>query len=209
MVIAMRRTSEGNGSLILAKQVLSSDNSLNAKLVSLISTKQTASEDSFDDLIIENAQENLTPLHSLSLFTAKRKMWKANNDLLSLPLLLAKKQEIQSKLEIQKYTGRSTSHTKRKLNQIYSEISRRLSISLAIVTFTIMGAAFGCQIGRLHARRRFVSVVFLAGGFLVAFLAAKGVEDKALLASLLYLVPHAIIVIASIIRLQRIQKGVE
>jgi lipopolysaccharide export system permease protein len=86
---------------------------------------------------------------------------------------------------------------------------RRLSLALSIVTFTLLGAAFGCSLGRMHKRRRFVYVVLLAGLFLVCYLAAKGLDEKPLTAICLYLSPHAVLIVASIKRLMDIQRGVE
>ncbi|MBS0655411.1 MAG: hypothetical protein JSR46_06530 [Verrucomicrobia bacterium] len=63
--------------------------------------------------------------------------------------------------------------------------------------------------GRQQSKKRFIPVILLASLFLITFLAAKGIPEKAATASVLYFVPHIIIVLASIRRLQRLQRGIE
>lgn len=208
MILTLRKSDKANFTLVLAKEIVSTGLMLDGRDLALISTKP-AEDKRYDDLFIENAKENLTPLAGLSLFINKHKMWKADNDLLRMPLLMAKKSTLEEKHEIHKYKDRHLKRTKRKLNQISNEIARRVSICLAIVSFTILGAAFGVTIGRMHSKMRLFGATSLATLFLIAFLAAKGMEDHAFAALLCYFLPHAVILYFSLKRLYRIQKGIE
>ncbi len=201
-IIAMGAGDGGKTTLILSKKVASDSNTLYGEDTTLITTKTPQFGAKYDDLIIENTKSNATSLAEVALVANKHRMWKAGNDLLSLPLLMAKRSELQQKPE-------GSKKTLRKIRKIDAELVRRFSLAFSIVTFTLAGVAFGCMIGRLHRRRRFVYVVVLAGLFLVCYLAAKGLEEKPLTAICLYLAPHAILIVASMHRLLNIQRGVE
>ena len=209
MILAMKRNDERNCTLILAKNIASSGFSLEGQYVSLITTKATEKLDGFDDLLIENSKESTTPIQSLTLFTNKRKMWKANDDLLKFRLLLAKKKLLLEKKQAYLLTNKRISRITKKLQHINIEIIKRLSISVAIISFTCLGSAFGCKVGRKGSKKRYLYVFLLASLFLVSFLAGKGLEEKGRISTIFYLVPHFVIIICSYIRLRRIQEGRE
>lgn len=209
MIMAVKSSEQGNCSIVIMKKVASFDNQLNGHLFSLINTKPSAEVGGYDELLIENAYENKTPLQGLAFFTNKKKEWTAGNDLLQLPLLLAKKENLEQKIAENIPLEKKNKRSKKLLARVYSELSRRLSLSFAIISFTLLGAAFGCTVGRQHSKKRFLPVIALAALFLVTFLAAKGIPEKAVLSSILYIAPHIIIILASIHRLQKLQKGIE
>jgi lipopolysaccharide export system permease protein len=208
MILAMNQDDSGKCVLVVAKKLHSTDQFLHGRQFSLITSKRSDGN-AFDDLYIENAKENVTGLKDLSLVTNKNKMWKAGNDNLHLGLLLAKKKELQNKLAKKLLKEKPTHRVKKKLGQIWAELARRLSLAISVVTFTLLGASFGCTIGRLHSKRRFFWVVILTALFLVCYLAAKGIQDKASIPIALYLAPHLIICIACTRRLWLVQKGIE
>ena len=135
-------------------------------------------------------------------------MWKAQNDYLWMPLLLSKKHKLEQKLAIKKYQMKHTHGIKKKIGQVYAEIVRRLSLSLSIITFTFLGAAYGCSIGRFRSKWRYITVCILAALYLSCYLAAKGIHDKAILPICLYTIPHLIMIICSIQRLKKIERGI-
>lgn len=201
-MIAMNTGVSGQATLILIKEVASDNNTLFGQNTTVITTKD-------NDLILENTQENATSLHEVALQANKHRMWKAGNDLLSLPLLLAKKSDLMQKAELKLAKDKVPKGVYRKMRKVDAEIIRRFSLALSIITFTLAGASFGCFVGRMHRRRRFVYVVALTGFFLVCYLAAKGLEEKPLTAIILYLSPHVVLILASIRRLLNIQNGLE
>ncbi len=203
LIIALNAGEENKTTLILAKKVASSNDALHCEDTSLITTKETG------DLIIENTKESATSLREMSLAANKHRMWKAGNDLLSLPQLLAKRSELKERVVEKVEKGRSPKNMYKKVGKIDAEIIRRFSLALSIVTFTLLGASFGSTLGRMYKRSRFIWVVTLTGFFLVSYLAAKGLEQKPVVAIWLYLVPHAVIIACSIQRLRNIHRGVE
>ena len=76
MIMIVNQKKDDHLTLVIAKKLDSTDQFLHANLVSLITTKPTDSN-TFDELYIENAKENVTTLQDLSFLTNKHKMWKA------------------------------------------------------------------------------------------------------------------------------------
>lgn len=180
MIVAMSTQANGRNTLILTKKVANSGNMLNGEHTTVISTKE-AQGSGFDDLIIENSQENATSLNELAFVANKSRMWKAGNDLLSLPLLLAKRKELEQRVDVKRYQEKSTKNMTKKIQKVDAELIRRLSLAFSMVTFTLLGAAFGCHIGRLHMKRRLAYAVGLVAFFLVSYLAAKSLEAMPLI----------------------------
>lgn len=208
VLVAMNDPKTDRFVLIVGKKLTSTDQFLHGRQLALIGTKQTP-DTNFDTLYIENARENVTPLKDLSLFTDKRKMWKATNDYLTLPLLFAKKGQLEIKRQAKIDAHKIPKRTQNKIGQIWVEIARRSSLALAIITLTLLGASFGCSIGRFQSRSRFVYMLGYVALFLGSYLAAKGIQKKTELPIILYLVPHMVLATVSIRRLVLIQKGVE
>lgn len=209
MIMAVKNSNQGNCSIVIMKKVASFDKELSGHLFSLINTKPSSQPEEYDELLIENALENKTPVHGLSFFTNKKKEWKAGNDLLPLSLLLAKKENLQQKIVTNNLVGKKSKRSKKHLNRVYTELGRRVSASFAIISFTLLGVAYGCTVGRQQSKKRFINVIALAAFFLITFLAAKGIPEKVVIASLLYTVPHVLIIFTSVNRLKRLQKGIE
>lgn len=209
LVIAMASGENGHATLIITKEVSNTKNMLFGKNTAIVTTKDGKDKNAFDDLLIENSEKNSTSLNDLALFTNKRRMWKAGNDLLQLHFLLAKRKELLQKVEVKKYQEKSPKSTIRKIRKVDAELTRRLSLAFSIVSFTLVGAAFGCTIGRMNRRRRFMYAVLLVGFYLISYLAAKGLEAKPIIAMILYSVPHIVILVTCTKRLSNIQRGVE
>lgn len=208
-IVAMKAGQNGKTTLILVKNVASDNDTLHGQDTTLITTKEAQNGAGYEDLLLENTKESATSLTEISFVANKHRMWKAGNDLLSLPLLLTKRSELTTSAENRVKLEKSPKSIYQKIRKVDAEIVRRFSLALSIVTFTLAGAAFGCSLGRMHKRRRFVYVVALTSLFLICYLAAKGLEEKPLTAICLYLAPHVVLVVASVRRLSDIQHGVE
>lgn len=209
LIIAMNAGESGKTTIVLVKKVASDNDTLHGEDTTIITTKEAQNGAGYEDLIIENTKESATSLTELSFVANKHRMWKAGNDLLSLPLLLAKRTELATGADARISQEKNPKSSYQKIRKVDAEIVRRFSLALSIVTFTLAGAAFGCSVGRMHKRRRFIYVVALTSFFLICYLAAKGLEEKPLTAICLYLMPHIALVASSISRLSNIQRGVE
>lgn len=174
--------------------------------VTLITALESVQKDKLDQLILENIEDTSTTIQDFTEMLQK-KVWTLNNDHLRMPLLLArlaeeKQQAAGSDSAAQKLARRNTA-------RIYSEIIRRVSIALAVFTFTLMGASFGVSISRNHSNKGLYVVIGLAAFYLICFFAAKGWDNQPGLASLLYLFPHALIIFLSLWTLRRAARGIE
>ena len=85
------------------------------------------------------------------------------------------------------------------------EISRRVSISLAAFTFTLIN-------GRRHANRSkkgILLAIFLSSLYLVCFISTKSLKHYPHLSTLVFLIPHPIIALFCLKSLEIDQGGVE
>lgn len=211
MVIAMPNKHNSSINLIVAKK-LQVDPTLflgeNLTVVTPLAREQVSP---YDQLMIENMAHMKTSIKDFSQILQK-KVWSLNNDHLRLALLRARLQDLKKQEnEIFKLDNNAAQlkQIKRDINRGYSELIRRISISVAAFTFTLMGAAFGISISRNRSNRGIFYIVGLAAFYIVAFFSAKSLDHQLFVSSLLYLVPHLIIVIFSLLMLARISKGVE
>jgi lipopolysaccharide export system permease protein len=211
IVLAMPNKSNNRLNMLVAKNLQASMTSFVASDVTLISSLQTEDEDLFDHLMLENIQEAATTIQDFSQMVQK-KVWSVNNDHLRSGLLLVRIEEEQKLLDRSIKANEPASQIKiiqRNISRSYAEILRRLSIALAVFTFTLMGAAFGINISRNQSNRGLFFVIGLATLYLVAFFTAKSLDHLLLASISLYIVPHIIIVMMSIWALNRASKGIE
>jgi lipopolysaccharide export system permease protein len=167
--------------------------------------------DTFDHLFIENHRNISTPSSEFTQLL-KTSGWRLNNDHLQLPLLLIRLQEERIAYETEKVLNAKSPRLKdmqRRINRCFSELARRFSAAIAVLTFTLMGAAFGMDISRHHSKKGVFVVIGLAALFLVSFFSAKGLDHTVSVSVPLYLFPHVIIVALSIWTLKRVTKGIE
>lgn len=211
IVIAMPNKHNSSINLIVAKNLKANSTTFMGKNVSIITPLSNESTPKLDQLMIENMISMETSIKDFSQILQK-KVWTLNNDHLSLALLRARLQDLHRwKAETEKSGSNAVTlkQIKRNLSRSYAELIRRISIALAAFTFTLMGASFSISISRNRSNRSIFYVVGLAAMYIVAFFAAKGLEHQMLAATLLYIVPHIIIVIFSILMLTRVSKGIE
>ena len=203
MIIACPLGAHACPSLLVVKSLHTQGGAIHGEQVSLISVRDP------QGLVIENTKEHDAPLNELS-FVANRRPWKAINDLLPLPLLMAKRHTLQQKIAAASNKRESTEHFSRLLARVNVELVRRLSLSLSCVSFTLVGVAFGTSIGRWHSRKRFLWVVLLAALFLLCYLTAKAVDNShPKMAIGLFVLPHVVLIGSAFLRLQTLQRGIE
>lgn len=197
LLIALNNQSSSRMTLFLAKKVKMKDNSLYGNDVALISSVATPNPASFDHLIVENQK---TTFSSAAEFAGllRRQGWKVANDHLTFSQLRIRKQKLAHDKE-----------NTRLFEKGRSEVVRRLALGIAAFTFTLMGAAFGMEISRHHKKRGLIWVAALTTATLIAFFVGKGLGHLFWPATALFLLPHVIILAASLRTLRRIVRGIE
>ena len=211
IVIALPDKNNKRIKVMVAKQLQATPLAFIGHDVSLISSMKSEDENFFDHFMIENMQRTETLIQDFSQILQK-KVWTLNKDYLKLPLLLVQLHDDKEALQMATEKGESTAKLKQMqkgINRCYSEIMRRFSLSIAVWTFTLMGAAFGITISRYRSIRNLVIVISLAAFYLTTYFVAEGMSHLLVASLLLYFIPHLIIILLSVRALTRIARGIE
>lgn len=161
-----------------------------------------------DDIFIENIAETYSSIEEFSDMLDK-KTWSVNNDHLKLSMLLIRLKEAHKAFSAQRLLGENSRPVRHFYHQCITELIRRISVGLAVLSFTFMGLVFGIRIGRRNTSRGVVFVTILATLYLIAFFAAKSFDNAFVASTALYLVPHIVIFGTSFWMLRRIVHGIE
>ncbi len=172
--------------LCLARQVSTRDEELVGQGVSLISNSS--------HLVIENEEDLSTSAPEFAHFL-RGKGWKLANDHLTLSLLRTRAKQLDP--------------SKRAFIKTRSELVRRCALGLSAFTFTLMGVAFGIEIGRNKRIRGVLVVLCLTATTLVAFFIGKEFDHLIKVAATFFLLPQLVIVAASIYTLKKVSRGIE
>lgn len=211
VLLAMPSRNGNRLNVLVAKDMQAALETFTGHKVTLISSLGEESEDYFDQLMLENIGNASTSVEDFSQIMQK-KIWTPNNDHLRLSLLMVRIEEEHRAIEKAQQDKVPESDLKlytRSINRGYSEIIRRLSIALAVFTFTLMGASFGVSISRNRSNRGVFVVIVLSATYLVSYFAAKGMDHVLITAMLLYMVPHILIIGLSLWTLRRAACGIE
>jgi len=211
VVIAMPNRHNTRINLMLATGLEVDTDMFTGKGVTLLSSLGNLDKNKSDHLMIENIGEAKTTLRDFSQMIEK-KVWSVNNDHLRMPSLMVRLKDDREALKEAVDQERPMSEQKqirRSVNRDYGEIFRRVSLAMAVFTFTLMGAAFGVTISRQKSNKGMIYTICLATLFLVTYFAAKGMDHVLTVPAILYFAPHVLIVALSIWALQRASKGVE
>ena len=181
--------------MVAGELFLEGDN-LTGKNVTLISSvdpkRANEASSGFDHLVIENQKTMSTKASNLAQFVQKYET-SQSFDYFPLRMILAKE--------------RATRGDTRLLgSKACMEISRRFSLALAAFTYTLIGIAFGMQIGRAHSRRGILYAIGLASAFMIAYIAAKSFRYVPFIACLIYILPHPLIVLLSLKYLKKVSE---
>lgn len=187
LVLIVHNDSNQRLNLLLARKLRMVGDELLGGDLSIVSYLN--SEKGFDSLIIENQSSMSTaaPLLSVAL---KRNRPRLDVNALDLKMLRIKAQE-----------------NCKKAKPARVEILRRVSLSMAAFSFTLLGCAFGIEEGRNPSKRNLFAALFLTLTVLVSYLLGKGLKDYLLLGTLAFILPHPFIWFCSIFRLKRISRG--
>ncbi len=170
-------------SLLSARKLRVVDEELRGGHLAIVSYLPT--DKGFDSLIIENQSSMSTaaPLLSVAL--------KKNRPRLDVNALSFKMLRFHKKPAV-----------------AHIEQLRRLSLSLAAFSFTLLGCAFGIEQGRNPSRKTLFFALLLTLSVLMSYFLGKGLKEFPISAALAYLLPHPFIWLCSLIRLHRIARGV-
>jgi lipopolysaccharide export system permease protein len=210
IVIAFSNNKNHRLSLMLSKVIQNNASTLLAKNVTLMNSMAAHQRELFDHLILENIKLTSTPIQDFSQTLRKQGSRRIHTDYLKLSLLLMRAQEDFMGWHQKKESAlHSNDFYKRRTFCCLSEILRRISLSIAVLTFTLMGLSFGISISRKQTYRNIFWTLCLAILFLVSYFLAKGLDHFLFLTAPLYILPHVIIVSVSIWSIKRISKGIE
>lgn len=200
----------GRLNLLVAKQLQATPLLFKGDFVTIVTSQPAQETEGQDNLILENMQESETSIEDFSQMLEK-KIWTINNDHLRLPLLLARLDEARAELSRTRQTNdkEAIKQAQRTYREGLTEVIRRISVALAVFTFTLMGLSFGISITRNHSNRGTWFVIALGTLYLFAFFVAKSFSYALAISAALYLLPHLIIIVITLWTLHRIACGVE
>lgn len=216
IVLAMPNKSSDRLNVMIAKNLQTNPLDFHGKGITIITSlgrgkQEDPTATQFDHLMVENIGSANTTIQDFAQMV-QRNVWALNHDHLRMGLLLTRlEEEKKHLLELSQKENAQTEikQVQRGVNRISSEIARRISLGLAVLTFTIMGIAFGINIGRTHTNRGLYIVIGLVAFYLISYFAGKAVEHLFIAAALLYLLPHLIIIALSLWALNRAVRGLE
>lgn len=193
VVLVLKNASTDRLALVSARQLYLNGELLRGDNVAIISSVDPKKETGFDHLVIENQAEMNTPASNFTQFTPHTD-WQSSYEYLPLKSILANER-------LEQGSGLSRS--------ALLEISRRLSLSLAAFTFTLIGIAYGIEIGRNRSKKRIFWAIVLASLYLVCFIMAKSLRHSPTLSTAIYLLVHPLIILLSLKSLRTVARGIE
>jgi lipopolysaccharide export system permease protein len=179
--------------IMTAKELSIQGSEMVGKDVSIISSVTGEGEDNYDHLVIENQESMSTQAASLSKMLHDAK-WHLRPEYMCFKDLIVR-------LMVSRKAILSNMHS--------LELARRLSLALTPLAFTLLGAAFGMEIGRQRNKKGILWSVALTALYLIAFIGAKSMKHFPKTAWALYFLPFIVIAIFSIRSLKRVARGIE
>lgn len=193
--------------LLLANQLSASSSLFTGQGVTLLTSSPAEDDEQFDQLFIENMEKSVTEVQDFAQLL-QQKVWTINNDYLKMSFLLIRIDELNKALA-EASDPQERKVVKGQLYRSLSELIRRFALAVGVVTFTLMGAAFGLNISRRRSYWTLYLAIGLASLYLGAFFLAKGADQNLALAASLYTIPNIAIIAASLYVLNRISTGRE
>ncbi len=191
VLLVLNNHANGRLGIMTAKELFVQGDDLLGKDVTWISSVDSKNKESFDHLIIENQSAMATKSANLSAMLQEAD-WHTDTEFLPLRMLLAKA-AIKGKWSV----GFSI------------EFARRLSIALAPLAFTLLGAAFGIQLGRRQTKQGILTAAALCALFLCCFVGAKSLKQAPLLTWITYFAPFPVIIVLSLRAIKKVERGIE
>lgn len=196
LIVASFDSHQKDLNLVFAKNLTSTFESVQAEQVTMIFPRKNS-----DRLLIENAERVSFPLPDLSQLFGGADLC-PKDDHLKLSLLLQRAGEYRQTLR----TSPSIP-LRKQLKALYSEIVRRLSLSLSIFTFTLIAIAFSIHLTPRQMYRGLIWISLLSTGLLLSYFTAKSLHSEFTIAISLYLLPHPLIALLCYRTLKRFNRG--
>lgn len=194
VLFAMYDPDEKRLKLISANQLTLLDDKLVAKNLSFITTMESKRPEEFDHLVIENDEEVVFDRDIFSHLVQSHS-WTLNHEYLTLKNLFISL----------KFDNFPSIGAKRRTQ---FEVIRRMFLSLAPITFTVLGVSFGFYVGRYRRKRGIVYACTLASFTLICFLVGRSFQSSTYVALVLFLFPHPICITLAILHQKRMSRGI-
>lgn len=195
--------------LISIKKIQVKKDQIYAPAVSVVTHIPSNESEKLDHLAIENEKNLRTSASDLSKLI-KNSHFHLYSHHCSMPFLLIRLQKAADELKHAKASndyGR-VKDLKKKMSQDFSEIAKRFSIGICVFTFTLLGISYSIEIGRNRTRKNFLIMVSLAIFSLICLFTGK-IFKNPIATSTIYLIPHVLIIVASMIELRKVARGIE
>ena len=190
LILIAHNESNQRLTLLSARKLRIKGTKLLGQDVAILSHLHSEKEDSFDPLIIENQTSMSTAAPVLSAALKKNRP-RLEANALGLRMLRLRNQE-GGKLACRAFV----------------EILRRVTLSLAVFSFTLLGCAFGIEQGRSPSKKNLLIALGFTLTVLVSYLLGKELKNfPPIAAALAFLLPHPLIWTASAIKLRRVARG--
>jgi len=195
-------------SLVKIQNLSYQDPSLVGKNLTMLSTFKPNTPDRYDNLYVENVEQASMDLAGLTLFL-KRTTAKVCDDYLSLGLLLSRLDQYRHTETHPSTLPHEKIELQAKLRKGTSEILRRVSVGLAVLSLSVLGLSFGTYTGRSSGYWPIYVVITLAALLVTGIFGAKAFMGNPLIAGAMYFLPQLAIFFLSYFHLKRINEGAD
>lgn len=193
ILLITNNRSNGRLGIATAKELSIEGELLTGKDVTIVSSVDSKNKEAFDHLVIENQTTMETKASNLSQLFEDTD-WGLGMEYLPLRMVLAKANPKKGNIFLSS-TG--------------LEIARRVSISLTPLFFTLLGAAFGMEIGRNRSKKGIIWTILLSALYLACFVAGKSMRHAPIAAWAIYFGTYPIILLLSLRSLRFFSRGLE
>jgi lipopolysaccharide export system permease protein len=189
LILVTHNQSNNRLSLVTARKLRMIDNELLGKDVAIITHLQSETEQMFDPLVIENQSLMTTEASTLSS-TLKKNRPRLDPSALEFPMLRLRSME----------SGKIA-------KKAFVEILRRITLSVAVFSFTLLGCAYGIEQGRNFSKKNLFKALGFTMVLMMSYLLGKEFKGAPWIALTVFSFPHILIWIGSALKLKQIARG--
>lgn len=194
--------------LYYAAQLNVEDQQIEGQNITFITSLPSENEQNYDNLIIDYHQKTVTSVNDF-VHLLKETRFRVPYDHLQLPLLLIQKNHIKNLMLEHSAGSPLHQHLIGHCNKCNYELFRRISLGIAPLTFTLLGASFGVSLGRSQSKKNLITVIVLGALAVAAFFLAKSSPEQIWIPLLMLFFPHLFIFFISIRNIDRKSRGLE